>query len=102
MPELPEVVVTLNGLTPHITGKQVVRVVVREPRLRWPVPEELSEQLCGKILIDGRQRAKYLLFRFEHGHLMIHLGMSGNLRMVQAGTPPAKHDHMWILSSVMA
>ncbi|MFT7299832.1 MAG: formamidopyrimidine-DNA glycosylase [Porticoccus sp.] len=94
MPELPEVVVTLNGLTPHITGKQVVRVVVREPRLRWPVPEELSEQLCGKILMDGRQRAKYLLFRFEHGHLMIHLGMSGNLRMVHADTPPAKHDHV--------
>jgi formamidopyrimidine-DNA glycosylase len=94
MPELPEVVVTLKGLIPHITGKRVSKVVVREPRLRWPVPGDLSEQLCGKVLIDSRQRAKYLLFHFDHGHLMIHLGMSGNLRIVQAGTPPAKHDHV--------
>lgn len=94
MPELPEVVVTLKGLAPHITGKTVSNVVVRDSRLRWPIPQDLPETLAGNQLIDGRQRAKYLLFRFEHGHLMIHLGMSGNLRIVQAGTPAAKHDHV--------
>ncbi|MBL4567653.1 MAG: bifunctional DNA-formamidopyrimidine glycosylase/DNA-(apurinic or apyrimidinic site) lyase [Porticoccus sp.] len=94
MPELPEVVVTLRGVLPHIKGKQVDGVVVRDARLRWPVPDNLSELLCGQVLMTGHQRAKYMLFQFHHGHLMIHLGMSGNLRVVQEGTPPAKHDHV--------
>ena len=97
MPELPEVVVTLRGVLPHIEGKRVADVVVRNSRLRWPVPETLSELLVGKVLVDGRQRAKYMLFRFDHGHLMIHLGMSGNLRVVQAGAAPGKHDHVDIV-----
>lgn len=94
MPELPEVVVTLRGLMPHVAGKQVSTVTVRESRLRWPIPGDLADQLSGQVLIDGRQRAKYLLFQFAHGHLMIHLGMSGNLRIVQSGVAPAKHDHV--------
>lgn len=97
MPELPEVVVTLRGVLPHIEGKRVADVVVRNSRLRWPVPDGLSELLAGKVLADGRQRAKYMLFRFDHGHLMIHLGMSGNLRIVQTGVAPAKHDHVDIV-----
>ncbi|WP_461482381.1 bifunctional DNA-formamidopyrimidine glycosylase/DNA-(apurinic or apyrimidinic site) lyase [Porticoccus sp.] len=94
MPELPEVVVTLRGVSPHIVGKRVVSVAVREARLRWPVPEELPALLCGQALLEGRQRGKYLLFRFAEGHLMIHLGMSGSLRIVRPDTPVGKHDHV--------
>lgn len=94
MPELPEVVVTLRGVSPHIVGKTVAEVIVREARLRWPVPADLPELLPGQVLLDGRQRGKYLLFRFPAGHLMVHLGMSGNLRIVAAGTPAGKHDHV--------
>ncbi len=94
MPELPEVVVTLRGVSPHILGKQVESVTVREPRLRWPVTEGLPTLLAGQVLQDGRQRGKYMLFRFAHGHVMIHLGMSGNLRIVTAATPAGKHDHV--------
>ncbi len=97
MPELPEVVVTLRGVSPHIVGKQVSSVVVRNGRLRWPVPAELSSLLVGQTLLDGRQRGKYLLFRFPAGHLMIHLGMSGNLRIVSADSAVGKHDHVDIL-----
>ncbi|MDX2463137.1 MAG: bifunctional DNA-formamidopyrimidine glycosylase/DNA-(apurinic or apyrimidinic site) lyase [Porticoccus sp.] len=94
MPELPEVVVTLNGVLPHIQGKKTSSVVVRNSRLRWPVPDNLPELMCGQLLVSGRQRAKYMLFQFPQGHLMIHLGMSGNLRIVRKGEPPAKHDHV--------
>ena len=94
MPELPEVVVTLKGVLPHIKEKRVSAVEVRDSRLRWPVPENLPELISNHVLVAGRQRAKYLLFQFEHGHLMIHLGMSGNLRIVPAGTAPGKHDHV--------
>lgn len=94
MPELPEVVVTLKGVLPHIQGKQVSDVVVRNSRLRWPVPDNLPELICGQVLVSGRQRAKYMLFQFPQGHLMIHLGMSGNLRIVRKGELPAKHDHV--------
>ncbi|WP_461517540.1 bifunctional DNA-formamidopyrimidine glycosylase/DNA-(apurinic or apyrimidinic site) lyase [Porticoccus sp.] len=97
MPELPEVVVTLRGVSPHVIGKQVVSVDVREGRLRWPVPADLSSLLSGQTLLDGRQRGKYLLFRFPAGHLMIHLGMSGNLRIVSDETPVGKHDHVDII-----
>lgn len=94
MPELPEVVVTLRGVLPHIEGKRVTDVVVRDNRLRWPVPDGLPAQLRDKRLLSGRQRAKYMLFQFDHGHLMIHLGMSGNLRVVDTSVSPAKHDHV--------
>lgn len=98
MPELPEVVVTLRGVSPHVVGKTVSAVTVREPRLRWPVPADLPQQLAGKPLIASQQRAKYMLFEFAHGHLMIHLGMSGNLRVHGINnspvTPPEKHDHV--------
>jgi len=94
MPELPEVVVTLRGVSPHILGKRVASVVVREPRLRWPVPSDLADTLAGQPLLESRQRGKYMLFRFPGGHLMIHLGMSGNLRIVGEGAPLGKHDHV--------
>lgn len=94
MPELPEVVVTLRGVSPHILGKEVDSVSVREPRLRWPVTQGLPAILAGQVLLESRQRGKYMLFRFARGHLMVHLGMSGNLRIVTTGTPVGKHDHV--------
>ena len=94
MPELPEVVVTLRGVLPHIEGKLVSNVVVRNGNLRWPVPDNLFELLNGQSLKSARQRAKYMLFEFFDGHLMIHLGMSGNLKILPKGSPPEKHDHV--------
>ena len=72
MPELPEVVVTLRGVLPHIEGKRVVDVIVRNSNLRWPVPNNLFELLNGQLLKSARQRGKYMLFEFMNGHLMVH------------------------------
>lgn len=93
MPELPEVETTLRGLAPHITGQTVADVIVRNARLRWPVPENLPKLLRGRTLHSLKRRAKYLLAGFDHGMLILHLGMSGSLRILPAGTPPEKHDH---------
>ncbi len=93
MPELPEVEITLRGLEPHLTGRRVVAVVIRHPQLRWPIPRELPELLRGRTIRALHRRAKYLLVEFEHGTLILHLGMSGSLRSLPAGFPPEKHDH---------
>jgi formamidopyrimidine-DNA glycosylase len=93
MPELPEVETTLRGIAPHLTGQQVREVVVRNPRLRWPVPRNLAELLNNQTIRRLRRRAKYLLIEFDHGTLILHLGMSGSLRILPISTPPEKHDH---------
>jgi formamidopyrimidine-DNA glycosylase len=93
MPELPEVEVTLRGIAPTLCGNLVTGVTVRTPSLRYPLPERLDRTLCGHCLASVRRRGKYLLLDFGHGHLLIHLGMSGSLRLVPAGLPPEKHDH---------
>lgn len=97
MPELPEVETTRRGIAPHIDGKTVVEVIVREHRLRWPVPDCLPNVLVGKTLIAARRRAKYLLLDTASGSLMVHLGMSGSLRVMPANTPPLFHDHIDIV-----
>ena len=97
MPELPEVETTLRGTAPHISGKKVTGVVVRQPRLRWPVPPDLDKQLVNASLNQLTRRGKYLLFEFDHGTLIMHLGMSGSLRILPAGATPEKHDHIDIL-----
>ena len=97
MPELPEVETTRRGIAPLIEGRRVSAVVIRESRLRWPVPERLPELLAGRKLLQVTRRAKYLLLRFTHGTLILHLGMSGSLRVVPANTPPARHDHFDLL-----
>jgi formamidopyrimidine-DNA glycosylase len=94
MPELPEVEITRRGLAGPLTGHRVDAVVVRNASLRWPVPEHLPASLPGRTLRGIERRAKYLLLRFDHGTLIIHLGMSGSLRVLDAGTPPEKHDHV--------
>ncbi|MDY7220023.1 bifunctional DNA-formamidopyrimidine glycosylase/DNA-(apurinic or apyrimidinic site) lyase [Denitrificimonas sp. JX-1] len=94
MPELPEVETTRRGIAPHLIGQRVVRVVVRNPRLRWPIPADLDVRLSGQKIVSVERRAKYLLIGAEVGTLIGHLGMSGSLRMVEMGTPVEKHDHM--------
>lgn len=97
MPELPEVETTRRGIAPLVEGGTVAAVTVRETRLRLPVPENLARVLRGEKLLALERRAKYLLFRFAHGTLIVHLGMSGSLRIVPPATPFKKHDHIEIL-----
>ncbi|MCB1923921.1 MAG: bifunctional DNA-formamidopyrimidine glycosylase/DNA-(apurinic or apyrimidinic site) lyase [Gammaproteobacteria bacterium] len=96
MPELPEVETTCRGIAPHIQGHRVSGAIVRDARLRWPVPD-LATLLTGHIVRHIERRAKYLLLRFDHGTLIIHLGMSGSLRILPAVTPPRRHDHVDLL-----
>ncbi|TBW13268.1 bifunctional DNA-formamidopyrimidine glycosylase/DNA-(apurinic or apyrimidinic site) lyase [Azotobacter chroococcum subsp. isscasi] len=97
MPELPEVETTRRGIAPHLVGQRVERVVVRERRLRWPIPEDLDVRLSGQRIEAVERRAKYLLIRAGAGTLIGHLGMSGSLRLVEAGLPVARHEHVDIL-----
>jgi formamidopyrimidine-DNA glycosylase len=93
MPELPEVETTRRGIEPLITGKTVTAVAVRERRLRWPVSPQL-ERLVGVPIVAVRRRAKYLLLDSERGSAIIHLGMSGSLRVVAVSVTPQRHDHV--------
>jgi len=93
MPELPEVETTLRGIAPHLLQRQVTDVVVRNPKLRWPIPKNLPRLLQGQTVRGLQRRAKYLLIAFDHGTLILHLGMSGSLRIQPVGTPAEKHDH---------
>jgi formamidopyrimidine-DNA glycosylase len=92
MPELPEVEVTRRGLAPQLAGRTISGVAVRERRLRWPVPGAVGA-LAGRTVRGIRRRGKYLLVDCGDGHLILHLGMSGSLRVLPPGTPPGKHDH---------
>ncbi|APV48791.1 DNA-formamidopyrimidine glycosylase [Betaproteobacteria bacterium GR16-43] len=94
MPELPEVETTRRGLEPHVVGRRIREVVVREPRLRWPVPRDLGRKLRGEPVLAIRRRGKYLLFDYPKGHLLVHLGMSGQLTVVPADRPARAHDHV--------
>lgn len=94
MPELPEVETSRCGILPHILQQTVVRVILRHPTLRWPIPANLSELLSQQQVIAVERRGKYILLRFHHGALILHLGMSGMLRIVPVTTPAAKHDHV--------
>jgi formamidopyrimidine-DNA glycosylase len=92
MPELPEVETTLRGIAPFLLHRRIEAIVVREPRLRWPVPAEVG-QAAGQRVEQLERRAKYLLIGLERGTLMIHLGMSGSLRVLTEAASPGKHDH---------
>ena len=97
MPELPEVETTRRGLEPRLSGKTLQAVKVRDERLRWPVPKNISAQLRGKKLLSIKRRGKYLLFDFGKIFQIVHLGMSGSLRFVDKNEPPAAHDHVdWL------
>lgn len=93
MPELPEVEVSRQGISPLMQDQTIEKIEVREPRLRWPVPEAIH-QLEGHKISAIRRRAKYLLIDTQAGSAILHLGMSGKLRVIPSDTPPQKHDHV--------
>jgi len=93
MPELPEVETTLKGIEPHLKNQTIAQVLVRNPGLRWPVPTTVARAQGQKILRLTR-RAKYLLIELSRGGLILHLGMSGSLRILTEFQPPQKHDHI--------
>ena len=97
MPELPEVETTRRGIEPHLRGRRVTAVHVHDRRLRWPVTPGLETSLRGQRVLAVERRAKYLLLRFKPGTLIMHLGMSGNLRVLPSGTALLKHDHFELL-----
>jgi formamidopyrimidine-DNA glycosylase len=95
MPELPEVETTRRGLAPHVEGRRITGVVLRRPDLRWPIPDEIRDQLPGRRIEAVRRRAKYLLMDTDAGDsALLHLGMSGMLRVLPADTPVGTHDHV--------
>lgn len=97
MPELPEVETTLRGIRPHLLKQKVQKAVVRQSSLRWPIPQDLPDLLLKARVAEVSRRGKYLLLKFPHGHLMIHLGMSGSLSLAAEGTAVSKHDHVDIV-----
>lgn len=99
MPELPEVETIRRGIVPQVSGQTVTRVVVRERRLRWPIPPALEEHLSGQVIKNVTRRGKYLLLRTESGSVLLHLGMSGRLRILPTSAPVEKHDHADIVLS---
>lgn len=93
MPELPEVEVSRMGISPHLIGQQIKSLTFRTPKLRWDIPIELK-QLEGKVVRNIRRRAKYLIIETDVGSAIVHLGMSGSLRVLDAELPAGKHDHV--------
>lgn len=93
MPELPEVEVSRLGISPHLVGGTIQSLVLRTPKLRWPIPQELK-QLEGQTILAIHRRAKYLIIETAVGSAIVHLGMSGSLRILDGDFPAAKHDHV--------
>lgn len=93
MPELPEVETSRRGIAPHLEGKVVTDILLRQSKLRWPIPKEVS-RLKGQVIECVERRAKYLLLRSSVGTMILHLGMSGSLRILPSTTRPEKHDHV--------
>lgn len=99
MPELPEVETTRRGLLPRLENKTLKQVIVRDARLRWPVPKDINAQLAGRKLLNIARRGKYLIFDFGGVFQIVHLGMSGSLRFVDQKEPASIHDHVdWVFT----
>ncbi|QLI81734.1 bifunctional DNA-formamidopyrimidine glycosylase/DNA-(apurinic or apyrimidinic site) lyase [Chitinibacter fontanus] len=94
MPELPEVETTRRGIQDHLAQAKIKEIIVRNPRLRWPVPSDLNELISEQTILSVRRRAKYLLLELGTGTILIHLGMSGSLRVLTEAFPAEKHDHI--------
>jgi formamidopyrimidine-DNA glycosylase len=94
LPELPEVETTRRGIEPYAVGRKIVRLAVHEPRLRWPVAKDMPRQVAGQRILATGRRAKYLLFELDSGTLLLHLGMSGSLRVLPTTTARIAHDHV--------
>jgi formamidopyrimidine-DNA glycosylase len=93
VPELPEVETTRRGIAPALVGRCVIDMIVRDRRLRWPIAAKLEAAVLGQFVRGVERRGKYLLIRLDSGSLIVHLGMSGSLRIIGAKTPPKSHDH---------
>lgn len=99
MPELPEVETTRKGIATVMSHKQLLKLNIYEPRMRWPIPADLPDLVQGQTVLACNRRGKYLLIEFEHGTQIVHLGMSGSLRRVPLDEPLKKHDHVeWIFA----
>lgn len=94
MPELPEVETTLRGIRPSLDGQRIAQLVVREPRLRQPIAADTAGHLAGQRICALHRRGKYLLLELERGCVLVHLGMSGSLRIIEQRQPPRAHDHL--------
>lgn len=94
MPELPEVETTRRGLLPHLVGRRVTGAILRRPDLRWPIAREIVAELPGQHIAAVIRRAKYLLVEAETGSALLHLGMSGSLRVLSENISPGLHDHV--------
>lgn len=99
MPELPEVETSRRGIEPHLLNKTITKVIIRQHRLRWPVPENLPSLASGQKIREVCRRAKYIYLKLDNGCIIIHLGMSGSLRICSKATTPEKHDHIDICVS---
>ncbi len=97
MPELPEVETTRLGISPHISGKRVKHVIIRQAKLRWPISPGLKKALPGQKILSVTRRGKYLLLNATRGTVIIHLGMSGSLKLAVSSEAPKKHDHVDII-----
>lgn len=97
MPELPEVETTLRGISPYIQAQKINKIIVRHHGLRWPIPENLPVVLKQQTIQSLERRAKYILLHTQKGTLILHLGMSGSLRILTQPSPPQKHDHLDII-----
>ncbi len=98
MPELPEVETTMNGIRPYLEGKSIRKLIVRERRLRWPIPRGLEKIVQGKRISKIERKGKYILIHLSRGGLIIHLGMSGSMRVLCEPREPGKHDHFDLIS----
>jgi len=94
MPELPEVETTLKGIKPYISGQKIIRLIVRQESLRWPVTPQMSSIVEQQTVIEVTRRAKYLIIQLSHGSILVHLGMSGSLRITETSIEWRKHDHI--------
>jgi formamidopyrimidine-DNA glycosylase len=99
MPELPEVETTKEGIKPHLEGESIVGITVRNPKFRIPIPENLPELCVGKTILQVSRRAKYILIQLSKGYILIHLGMSGHVRIVSKQSEPKQHDHLFLTLS---
>jgi len=97
MPELPEVETTRRGIAPHVVNNAVTKIVIRQYQLRWPIPRAIKTQLPGQTIISVDRRAKYLLLKTDSHCIILHLGMSGSLRILNEMSKPEKHDHVDIV-----
>ena len=99
MPELPEVETSRRGIEPHLHNRTITGITIRQHKLRWPIPRNLPKLAEGQKILDVCRRAKYIYLKLDNGSIIIHLGMSGSLRICTSNIPPEKHDHIDIAVS---